>query len=135
MPAHYHWRTPVEAIAWLPFSRLGTQTTYLAISQIDPVHFALLALSIKCVAIGWIEQDIKTVPAGKRSPIAVANALFALHAAWSNPVLVILKAARDSEIRLRVVEGDPIKFSRGNLIQMIPVLAAGKTLIYAAISS
>src|SRR6266699_413324 len=123
----------MEAIFRLPFGWLGTQTAHLAISQIDPVHFTLLALRIKRVVIGWIEQDIKPVASGKRGPIAVANAFLTLHAAQSNPVLVILKTARNSEIRFRVVERNPIEFARGNLVQMVPILAAGKTLIHAAI--
>src|SRR6266550_4174930 len=123
----------METIFRLPFGWLGTQTAQLAISQIDPVHFTLLALCIERVAIGWIKQNIKTVATGKRRPIAVANPFFTLHAAWSDPVLVILKAARNPEIRFRVVERDPIEFSRRNLVQMVPIFAAGKTLIQTAI--
>src|SRR6266480_1758140 len=116
----------MEAIFRLPFGWLGAQTAQLAISQIDPVHFTLLALRIKRVAIGWIEQDIKTVASGKRCPIAVANPLLTLHAARSDPVLVILQAARNPEIQFRVVERDPIEFARGNLVHVVPILATGK---------
>src|ERR1700745_855983 len=123
----------MEAITRLAFGWLGTQTAYLAISQIDPMDFALLTFRIKGVAIGRIEQDIKAVATGKRGPVAVANTLLTLHSARSNPVLVILKAARNSEIRFRVVERNPIIFPRRNLIEMIPVLAAGKTLIHTTI--
>src|SRR5262249_23501414 len=125
----------MEAITRLTFGRLGTQTAYLAISQIDPVDFALLAFRIKGVPIGRIEQDIKAVATGKRAPIAVANTFLTLYSARSNPVLVVLKAARNSEIRFRVVERNPIIFSRRNLVQMIPVFAAGETLIHAAVRS
>src|SRR5262245_13898407 len=125
----------MEAITRLTLSRLGTQTAYLAISQIDPMNLALLAFRIKGVAIGRIEQDIKAVAAGKRGPIAVTNTFLTLHSARSNPVLVVLKAARNSEIRFRVVERDPIIFSRRNLVQMIPVFAAGEALIDAAVRS
>src|ERR1044072_1641981 len=123
----------MEAITRLTFRWLGTQTPYFAISQIDPMDFALLTFRIKCVVIGRIKQDVKAIATGKRGPIAVANTFLTLHSARSHPVLVVLEAARNSEIRFRVVERDPIIFSRGNLVQMIPVLAASKTLIYAAI--
>src|SRR5205814_9510181 len=123
-----------KTISRLRFRRLGSQTAQFAISQIDPVHFTLLAFRVKRVAISWIEQDIETVTTRKRGPITVANALLTLHAARSHPIFVVLKATRNSEIRFRVVERDPIKFSCGNLVQMIPIFAARKTLIHAAIS-
>src|SRR4029453_373956 len=125
----------MEAIARLAFGWLGTEAAYLAISQIDPMNFALLTFSIKRVAIGWIEQDVKAVAAGKRRPIGVANTLLALHSARSNPVLVVLEAARNSEVRFRVVERNPVIFSRRNLVQMVPVFAAGETLIHATIGA
>src|SRR5437867_3074940 len=120
----------MEAIARLTFGWFGTQTAYLAISQIDPMDFALLTFRIKRVAIGRIEQDIKAVATGKRSPIAIANVFLTWNAAWSDPVFVVLQAASNSEIRSRLIERDPIIFSRRNLVQMIPVLAAGKTLVH-----
>src|SRR6266498_2992076 len=101
----------MEAIARLAFGRLGTQTAYLAISQIDPMDFALLTFRIKGIVVGWIEQNIKAIATGKRGPIAVANAFLALDSARSHPVFVVLKAARNSEIRFRVVERNPIIFS------------------------
>jgi hypothetical protein len=54
----------METIALLTFGRLGTQTAYFAISQIDPMDFALLTFRIKGVAIGRIKEDIKAVAAG-----------------------------------------------------------------------
>src|SRR4029450_6173629 len=123
----------MEAITRLTFRWLGTQTPYFAISQIDPMDFALLTFRIKCVAIGRIKQDVKAVATGKRGPIAVANTFLTLHSARANPVLVVLETARNSEIRLRVVERNSIIFSCGNPVQMIPVFAAGKTLINTAI--
>src|SRR5215469_5953763 len=123
----------MKAITRLTFGWLGTQTAYFAISQIDAMHFTALAFCVKRVAISRIEQNIKAVATRKRNPIAVANAFLALDSARSHPVFVILKAARNSKIRFRVVERDPIIFSRRNLVQMIPVFAAGKTLIHAAI--
>ena len=123
----------MEAITRLTFGWLRTQTADLAISQIDPMHFTLLTFCIKGVAIGRIEQDVKAVATRKRGPIAIANTFLALHSARSNPVLVVLKAASNSEIRFRVVERNPIIFSGRNLVQVIPVLAAGETLIQTAI--
>src|SRR2546430_1769452 len=101
----------MEAITRLTFGWLGTQTPYFAISQIDPMDFALLTFSIKGVVISRIKQNVKAVATGKRSPIAVANTFFALHAARSHPVFVVLKTARNSEIRFRVVERNSIIFS------------------------
>src|SRR5438034_11293140 len=74
----------MEAIARLTFGWFGTQTAYLAISKIDPMDFALLTFRIKGVAIGRIEQDIKAVATGKRSPIAIANVFLTRNAAWSD---------------------------------------------------
>src|SRR4029453_12711171 len=99
MPAYNHWRIPIEAIARLPFRRFRAQAPYLAVLQIDPVHFALLAFGIKRVAIRWVEQHIKPVATCERSPVTIANSFLALHAAGSHPVFVVLKAARNSEIR------------------------------------
>src|SRR5437870_12630643 len=107
MPAHDRRRIPMEAISRLAFRRLGTQTPQVAIAQIDPVHFDFLAFRVKRVAIGWIKQDISTVAAGKRSPIAVPNSFLTLHGAGTYPVLVVLKSARYAEIRFRVVQRDP----------------------------
>src|SRR6266480_1471088 len=123
----------MEAITRLAFGWLGTQTPYFAVSQIDSMDFALLTFRIKRVVISWIKQDVKAVATGKRGPIAVANTFLTLHAARSHPVLVVLETARNSEIRFRVIERNSIIFSCGNLVQMIPVLAASKTLVYAAI--
>ena len=123
----------MEAIARLTFGWFGSQTAYLAISQINPMNFALLTFRIKGVAIGWIEQDIKAVATGKCGPIAVANSFLTLDSTRSHPIFVVLKAARNSEIWFRVVERNPIIFSRRNLIQMIPVFAPGETLIHTAI--
>src|SRR5262249_33372709 len=119
----------------LAFGWLGTQPTYFAISQIDPVHFAALAFRVERIVIGRIEQDVKTVPASKRGPITVANTFLTLDSAPSNPVFVILTTARTSAIRCRVVEPHPIISSRRNLAQVVPVFAASKTLIQAAIGS
>ena len=119
----------------LAFSRLRTQTPYLAILEIDPVHFALLTFGVKRVAIRWVEQYVKSVATGESSPVTIANRFLALHSAGSHPVFIVLKAARDSEIRFRVVKRDSVKFARRNFVEMIPIFSAGKALIYTAISS
>src|SRR5207237_9952352 len=128
-------RVPMKPISRRAFNRLWSQTAELAIAQIDPVHFTLLAFRIKGVAIVWIENDIKAVAPGKRSPIGVANSFFALPGARPDPVLVVLKSAGDTEVRFRVIESDSIKFSRRNGIEMIPALARGETLVNAAVGS
>src|SRR5919197_4143243 len=101
----------MEAIPRLTLRWLGAQTTYFAISQIDTMDFALLTFRIKSVAISRIEKDVKTVTTGQCSPVAVANPFLAWDSARPNPVLVILEAACNSEIRFRVVERNPIIFS------------------------
>ena len=135
MPAHDHRRIPVEAITRLSLRRFGTQTPYLAILQIDPVHFALLTFGVKGVVVRGIEQHIKTVTTRERNPVTIANPFFALHRAGSHPILIVLKAARYSEIRLSIVERDSIKFARRNFVQVIPIFSAGKALINTAIGS
>src|SRR5438094_3696689 len=125
----------MKPISRRAFNRLWSQTAELAIAQIDPVHFTLLAFRVKGVAIVWIENDIKAVATGKRSPIGVTNSLFALHGAWPDPVLIVLKSAGDAEVRFRVVESDSIKFSRRNGIEMIPALAGCETLVNTAVGS
>src|SRR2546429_4800807 len=125
----------MKPISRRAFNRLWSQTAELAIAQIDPVHFTLLAFRIKGVVIVWIENDIKAVATGKRSPIGVTNSLFALHGARPDPVLVVLKSAGDAEVRFRVVESDSIKFSSRNGIEMIPALAGCETLVNAAVGS
>src|SRR5438045_9183331 len=119
---------PRRTVRWL-----RPQTTYLAVAQMHPVHCPTLTLGVKRVAIGRIEQNIKAVATGKRGPIGIANQLFALHSARPDPVLVVLQTAGDSEIRFRIVDTDPIKFSRRNFVQVVPTLSARKTLIETAI--
>src|SRR4029077_10792730 len=123
----------MEAITRLTFGWLGTQTPYFAISQIDPMDFTLLTFRIKSVVISRLQQDVKAVPTGKRGPIAVANTFLTLHSTRAHPVFVVLETARNSEIRFRVVERNPVIFSGRNLVQVIPVFATGKTLIHSAI--
>src|SRR5207237_6833103 len=135
MPAHDHRRIPVKTITRLAFSRFGAQTPHFAVLQIDPVYFALLAFSVKRVAIGGIEQHIKAVAARERSPVTIANPFLALHTAGSHPVFIVLKTACDSDVRLRVIERDSIKFARRNLVQMVPIFSATKALIKTAIGS
>src|SRR5205085_11450513 len=105
------------------------------VQQIESLYVALLAISIRRVVIGGIEEQIKTVAARKRSPVTIANRFLALHATGSHTVFIVLKTTSDSEVRLRVVERDSIKFARRNLVQMIPIFSAGKALINAAIIS
>src|SRR5215475_12530766 len=101
----------MEAITRCAFGRLGTQTSQLAVAKIDPVHFPALALGVKRVVVGRIEQNVKPIPAGERGPVRVADSFFALHTARPDPVLVVLQTAGNPEIRFRIVETDPIKLA------------------------
>src|SRR6202040_2077663 len=83
--AHDHRRIPVEPVTRRALGWFGPQTPQLAIAQIDPVHFPTLTLGVKRVAVGRVEQHIKTLATGKRDPIRIANLLFALDAARTNP--------------------------------------------------
>src|SRR6266540_658064 len=125
----------MESIFRLALVRLRAQLTQFAIAQIDPMHFALLAFCVKHVAIGRIEYDIKTVAAGQADPIRVADSFLALHAAGTNPILIVLKSAGDAEVRFRIVQGDPVKFACRNAVKMLPTFSCGETLIDAAIRS
>ncbi len=99
------------------------------------MHFALLAFGVKRVAIGWIEQNVKTVPAGESGPVAVANGFLALDATWPDPVFVVLKSARDAEVGFRIVQRDPVKFPGRKFVQMVPIFSAGETLVEPAVGS
>src|SRR4029453_5266675 len=123
----------MEAITRLTFGGFGTQTAYLAISQIDSVDFAPLTFRIKRVTIVRIEQNIKAITTGERGPIRVANTLLILPPARPDPVLIVLETTSNSKIWFRIVERNPIILSCGNLVQMVPVFAAGETLINATI--
>ena len=125
----------MKPISRRAFCRLRPQAAEFAIAQIDPVDFTLLAFRIKGVAIVRIENNIKAVAAGERSPIGITNSFLGRHGARSDPVLVVLKSAGDSEVRLRVVKSDPIKFSSWYGIEMIPAFASRKALVNAAVSS
>ena len=125
----------MKAIPRPTFGRLRSQTAQLAVAKIDAVHLALLALSIKRVAIGWIEQNVKTVATGESGPVAVANGFLTLDATWPDPVLVVLKSTRDPEVWFRIVQRDPVKFSGGNFVQMVPIFSAGETLVKATVGS
>src|SRR5206468_12601299 len=92
-------RIPMKPIFRLAFRWFGPQPEQLAVAEIDPVHFTLLTFRVKHVAIVWIEHDVKTVAASERRPIGITNSFLARHRAGSNPVFVILKAARDAIIR------------------------------------
>src|SRR6266487_2877986 len=135
MPASNQRRVPMKPISRRAFRRLRPQAAELAIAQIDPVDFTLLAFRIKGVAIVRIENNIKAVAAGERSPIGITNSFLGRHGARPDPVLVVLKSAGDAEVRLRVVKSDPIKFSSRYGIEMIPAFASRKALVNAAVSS
>jgi hypothetical protein len=106
----------MKAIPWRTLGRLRSQTAQFAVAEIDAVYFTLLTLGIKRVAIGWIEENVKTVAAGESGPVTVANAFLALDATWPDPVFVVLKSARDPEVRFRIVQRDPVKFPGGNFV-------------------
>src|SRR4029453_9722382 len=125
----------MEPIFRLALVRLRAQLTQFAIAQIDSMHFAFLAFRVKDVAIGRIKYDIKTVATGGADPIRVADAFLALHAAGTDPILIVLKSAGDAEVRFRIVQGDSIEFSRRNAVEMLPALSGRKTLIHTAIRS
>src|SRR6266567_4590478 len=125
----------MKPISRRAFGRLRSQVAELAIAQIDPVHFTLLAFRIKGIAVVRIEYDVESVAAGERSPIRIANSFLARHSARPDPVLVVLKSAGNAEVRLRVVKSDSIKFPSRNGIEMIPALASRETLINTAIGS
>ena len=115
--------------------RLRAQLTQFAIAQIDPMHESFLAFRVKEIAIGRIEYDIKAIAAGQADPIRVADPFLALHAAGTNPILIVLKSAGDAEVRFRIVQGDSVKFSRRNAVEMVPPFSGRETLIHAAIRS
>src|SRR5919106_6616877 len=123
----------MEPIFRLALMRLRAQPAQFAIAQIDPMNFAFLALRVKGVAVGRIEYDIKTVAARQTDPIRVADAFLALHTAGTDPILIVLKSASDAEVRFRIVQSDPQKFSRRNAIEMLPAFPSRETLIHAAI--
>src|SRR6266511_2239960 len=123
----------MEPIFGLALVRLRAQPTQFTIAQIDPMHFAFLALRVKEIAIGRIEYDIKAVAAGQADPIRVADSFLALHAAGADPILIVLKSAGDAEVRFRIVQGDPVKFACRNAVKMLPTFSCGETLIDATI--
>src|SRR6266496_3092434 len=103
MPTADQRRIPMEPIFRLALWWFGPQPAQLAVAEIDPVHFTLLTLRVKHVAILWIEHDVKPVAASERRPIGITNSFFARHSAGSHPILVILKSARDAVGWFRVV--------------------------------
>src|SRR4029453_19029892 len=113
----------MEPIFWLALVRLRAQLPQFAIAQIDPMNFAFLAFRVKDVAIGRIKYNIKTVAAGQADPIRVADSFLALHAAGTNPILIVLKSAGDAEVRFRIVQGDSIEFPCRNAVEMLPTLS------------
>ena len=123
----------MEPIFRLALMRLRAQLTQFAIAQIDPMHESLLTFRVKEIAIGWIEYDIEAIAAGQADPIRVADPFLALHAAGTNPILIVLKSAGDAEVRFRIVQRDTVKFSRWNAVEMLPPFSGRKTLIDAAI--
>src|SRR5205823_6204487 len=104
-------------------------------AQIDSMNFPTLALGVKRVVIGRIEQNVKAIAAGERSPIRITDLFLALDAARANPVFVVLQTARDSEIRFRIVQTDPVKFAAREFVQMVPIFPASETLIKTTIRS
>src|SRR6266536_5206874 len=97
------------------------------------MNFALLAVRVIEVAIGRIEHDIKAIATGQGNPIRVADSFLALHAARTDPVLIVLKSASNAEVRFRIVQSEPVEFSRRNAIEMLPPFPGREALINAAI--
>src|SRR6266700_8155670 len=123
----------MEPVFGLAFRRLRAQLTQFAIAKIDPMHFAFLAFRVKEIAIGRIEYDVKTVAAGEADPIRVTDTFLALHAAGTDPVLIVLKSASNAEVRFRIVQSEPVEFSSRNAIEMLPPFPSREALINAAI--
>src|SRR5205823_6348972 len=105
-------RVPMKPVTRLALWRLGLEPAQLAVTQIDAMHFAALALGVKRVAIVRIEHDIKSVAAGETGPVRITNSFLAQNAARADPVFVVLQSAGNAEVRFVVVERDPIKFAR-----------------------
>src|ERR1044072_4320880 len=125
----------MKSVTRRAFRRFRTQTTQLAIAQIDPMNFALLTFGVKRVVVGRVKQNIKAVAASKRSPVRVADRFLTLHAARTNPVFIALQTSGDAEIGFRIVQTNPVKFAAGKFIQMVPIFSAAEALIKAAIRS
>src|SRR4026207_1023918 len=94
------------------FRRLRLQNAQLAPAHVKSMHYALLVIAIKRVAISRIEQHIKPIGAGEGRPITIADAFLALHCAWTNPVAIILQTTGDPVNRARAVLRDAIGFAR-----------------------
>src|SRR5438874_5770226 len=125
----------MKPIPWCTFRWFWARSAQLAIPQINPVHFTALALSVKHVAVGRIEQNIKTVSASELGPIGITNCFLALDTAGPDPIFVVLQSAGDAEVGFRIVERDAVKFSARKFIEMVPVFSTGKTLVKTTVSS
>src|SRR5437870_3534589 len=125
----------MKTVAGLTFWRRRPQSAQLTVAHIDPVHFAALTFGIKGIAVVRIEHDVEPIATGQSGPIRVADSFLAWHRAWPDPILIVLQPAGDAEGRLRIVQGDAIKFSCRNSVEMIPAFAGRERFINAAIGS
>ena len=80
-------RVPVKTVTFLAFRGFRAQIALFAGAKIDPVNETFLAFGVENVAIGRIENDIKSVAALERRPIGIANTFFARHLARPDKTL------------------------------------------------
>ena len=81
---------PVKTVTFLAFRGFRAQIALFTGAKIDPVNETFLAFGVENVAIGRIENDVKSIAALERDPIGIANTFFARHLARPDKALVIL---------------------------------------------
>src|SRR2546429_1325264 len=85
----------------------------LAACQVLVFFFSSRRRHTRC-SRDWSSDVCSSDLAGQADPIRVADAFLALHPAGTNPIFIVLKSAGDAEVRFRIVQSDPVKFSRRN---------------------
>src|SRR3954454_16808650 len=98
------------------------------------MHGTLLALSIENVLVSGIEQNIEAVATTEVRPVGILDSFFALHAAYADPVAVILQASTDAVERLCIINRDTVVFAGREVSQVVPVLTRGITLINTTVA-
>src|SRR3954462_13957493 len=98
------------------------------------MHRTLLALSIENILVSGIEQNIEAVASTEVGPVGILDSFFALHAAYADPVAVILQASANAIERLCIINRYTVVFAGREVSQVVPVLTRRVALINTTVA-
>ncbi len=134
MGAHQDWRIPVEPLIVFIRTRLRLDADHIASGHIDASQPPLLPFAVNDVRIPGLGGGLMTIPIQNESPIRVLDAVDVVGPGWSALRAIVLGAAIDVVKRLGVVDGDLIKLSSREILDVMPILGLIEAFVDASVS-